>query len=104
MIAAVPTRAGLYRFVRGYFVGVGAASPDLWGFCGDADRRVMADLPVLLSAAPGCPIPSAPQAGPSASPHEKRWSRRGRGGVLGWMPILGSCGRLRDVAGHERAA
>jgi hypothetical protein len=53
MIAAVPTSAGLCRFVRGYFVGASAASPDLWGFCGDAGRRVMAVFPVIRSPARG---------------------------------------------------
>ncbi|MCW2933932.1 MAG: hypothetical protein JWM19_4894 [Actinomycetia bacterium] len=53
MTAAVPTSAGLCRFVRGYFVGAGTENPHLWGFCGDANRRVMAGLPVLRSAAPG---------------------------------------------------
>ena len=50
MIAAVPSCAGLCRIVRGYFVGASAASPDLWGFCGGADRQVMAGLPGLRSA------------------------------------------------------
>ena len=56
MIAAVPASAGLCRFVRGYFVGASAASPDLWDFCGDTNRKVMAGLLVLQSAA-GCPTP-----------------------------------------------
>jgi hypothetical protein len=33
-------------------VGADAASPDLWGFCGEAKTQVMAGLLVLRGAAP----------------------------------------------------
>jgi hypothetical protein len=95
MIAAVPPSAGLCHFVRGYFAGASAASPDLWGF----EQGGNGGYSGPPERGPGCPVPSAPQAGPSASPHRRADRHRlllsgGGGGARGAAP-----GRAGGLAG-----
>jgi hypothetical protein len=47
MLAAVPLCAGYYRFVHGFPVGADAVDPELWGFCGDANRQIATDPPAV---------------------------------------------------------
>jgi hypothetical protein len=66
----MPPCTGLCRIVRGFSVGVGAADPDLWGFCGDASAQESA----VLEGSRRCAVDW--MLGPrEAAPIAPRWRR-----------------------------